>query len=279
MKKQYLVNTSGKVVTQQNQSYLIKATSEAEAQEIAKNSFCTEFESADACVNVSYTKTIKQNWLLFLSYAFMIIAIAIAFCWSGTKEGFLFLPDKKIDIVPSTTSCMFAITIYVAFMVKTKGFKFFENIYDVVSCILLVLLLSTVVELMLTNENLKFLFIPIPFTSAQNILIFGIIFLICGMKLVSVACLLAVCLMGMSNLNMFSDAMGVWGIIYTISTFVGIALYISSDIIIVENMPVFLSAVSKGAKHLQSDAIEAKGSAWRIAKKTKKYIVEEKDHE
>lgn len=263
MKTQYLVHTSGEVSKFHNKAYVIKATSEQEAQEIAKQSFKQEFDCIKFNAEVqSYARTKRAVAACIL----MLIAIVISLFDYNYESKVLFLIPKIVEfsIAPQMTSCIFAIIFYAIYVIRFKGIERTIGTYiDIAFTVISVLLLSSVFQLILGTEDLKlFWFIPLP--NSYTVLVITIIASLFGIKLVSAGCMAFIAITAVSNLSVANEAMECWGVIYVICAFIGILLYLSVEPAILESLPELKNSFSNTFRIVKKDFSEAKNEAKTI---------------
>ena len=182
---EYLVHTSGEVAQFHNKAYVVKASSEQEAQEIAKKNFGKEFN----CVKInaeaqSYTRTRRSIAACIL----MLIAIVIA-CFPF-DPGWWSKP--KTFLRPDMYSCVWAIVFYCVYVIRFKGIqRTVETPIDIIMCLFVVVLLSTFFKMLLHGPEV----FGIEIFSPNKFLIIACFASLLGIKIVSVGCfLLVVCI-------------------------------------------------------------------------------------
>lgn len=250
---QYLVNTSGEVLNRQARAYAIKAHSEEEALEIAKHNFCEEYYSVDENISVlPYRRTYKA----IAAYFFMLIPIALSFI--NWKIGH----DTK-SIMPNYISCLYAILIYSAFVIKFKGIhRTISSWIDIAFCIFNVLILSSFIQTILVTKTINFFWIKQITISTNMILPFVIILSWFGLKIVSVGCMGLVGVFALFNITELSEAMGpIWGTAYVLCAFIGILFYISIEPAFTEVLPHIKKSVRSGLNYVRNDMVEAGNTA------------------
>lgn len=264
---EYLVNTSGEISRTHNKTYVIKANSKKEAQEKAKNKFETEFE----CVNIdaqanTYTRTKRA----LIACALMLIAIIISFCTYSysAKAFFFFSKTETFSIAPQMESCIFAIIFYCAYVIRFKGIeRTLSAVIDIAFCVLTVLLLASVFQLILSNENIKLLGI-LPAVDSYTVIVVAIITSLLGIKVVSAGCMAFVALAALSNLSVASKAMRTWGVVYIMCAFLGILFCLSAEPAVLEALPQIKQSFSKTAKYIKNDFNSAKNQLEEIKNST-----------
>lgn len=255
----YLVHTSGEIVNRQTKAYVVKASSKEEAQEIARNNFCEEFWVADEYI---YTKPYKRNMRMIFAIVFMLIPILLSFV--GWKNG-----HSTISIMPSYISCLYAVLLYAAFIVRFKGIhRAFETWWDVLLCVLIVLLLSSFIQTLLVTKNINVLGMNGISIDTSMVVFIAIILSWCGLKLVSTICMVGVGLLAMFNIMGLSNAMGpIWGPMYVICAFVGVLFYASVEPAIVEALPYIRSSIRSGIGYVKQDVMFAGNTVKNIKEK------------
>lgn len=254
--KQYLVHTSGEVIDRQAKAYVVKAESEEQAQEIAKINFAEEFYVMDECI---YAKPYKRSWKAILSIVFMLIPIGLSLI--GWRVG-----HEAIYIRPNYLSCLYAIFIYAAFVVRFKGIpRAFETKLDIVLCVSVILLLSSFIQTLLVTKNINILGLKEIPIDTKIVILFAIVLSWFGLKLVSAICMMGVGILAIFNIATLSNAMGnLFGPLYIISAFIGIVLYLSIEPAVIEALPYLRKSVNNGIDYLKRDFIEAGRTANNI---------------
>lgn len=259
------MHTRGEVSKFHNKTYVVKAGSEQEAQEIARKSFEREFD----CINISTeTKSYTRTKRAIFACIFMFIAVVISF---GTFESKIFfgLIEKKFYIGPSMRSCIMAIAFYCIYVIRFKGIKrSVGSAFDIVFTILSVLLLSSVFQLILADDVKLFGLIPLP--GSYTVLIITIAASLLGVKLVSAGCMIFIALAAISNIEIAEKAMAVAGVIYVMCSFVGILLYVSVEPAIIEGIPQIKNSFATAFKIAKNDFSDAKNEAKTIIDKIPK---------
>lgn len=246
---QYLVKTKGDVIDKQSKAYIVEASTKEEAQLIAQNSFKEDFYNVTGEV---ITKPYSRNRLAYISFVLMTFAIFLSFI--GWK-----LEHDTILIRPDLTSCIYAVIIYSAFVIRIKGVeRTLGSWIDVVYCLLNILLLASFIKIILFNDELSFLgFFNIPIDSTY-LMIGALVLSWLGLKLVSVICMGLVCILALFNINLLNEAMGsLWGIVYVLCSFFGILIYFRNEPAIYELKQGTKSITSRGMNYIDNDLHEA----------------------
>lgn len=255
---QYLVRTGGEVVCEQDKSYLISARSKEAAQEIAKERFAAEFSLVNKNI---YTQSYDRTFKALIAIALMLVAVIISYQgWEFEKEAPKILAIfgkensiEKLSINPDLDSCLYAAVFYFAFVVRFKGIKdTIASWIDVASCIIVILLLASFINIILSKDLLFGKIKP------ESLLIIGMIFSWLGLKLISVICMALVALLSLTGIDKVSEAMGaVWGPIYILCAFVGFLFYLSTEPALIERFPQFRNSFNQGVRSIKNDFVEA----------------------
>lgn len=267
---EFLVHTSGEVYDIQNKTYVIKASSESQAVEIAKQNFKKEFN----CTQINTeTQSLKRTKRTFAAGILMFVAIVISLFTYTYKDTFLFFSiEREFSFAPSMQSCILAIIFYASYVIRFKGIaRTVATTTDIIFCVLSILLLSSVFELILTTDNLNLLgFIPLP--DSLIILIFTIIFSLLGIKLLSVLCMIFIALTAVSNISIANEAMGFLGVIYILCSFMGLLLYLSIEPTVLEALPKIQKSFSGIFKSVKKDFSDARNEADSIVSNVKNNV-------
>lgn len=263
---EYLVNTSGKVSKFHSKAYVVKANSEQEAQEIAKQNFKKEFD----CIKINTkTQSCTRTKRAIVACILMVTAIIISLFDYPYVDKFLFFFSKteNFSMAPQMTSCILAIIFYAIYIIRFKGIeRTVGSRIDIAFTVISVLLLSSVFQLILGAETLKLLWI-IPLPSSYIVLVITIIASLLGVKLVSAGCMAFIAITAVSNLSVASVAMGFWGVVYVMCAFVGILLYLSVEPAVLESFSQIKESFSKTFNKVKNDFEEAKDEAKTIVDK------------
>lgn len=253
---QYLVYTSGEVLNRYDKAYVIKASSKEKAQEIATKSFTEEFNVTDENI---YVKPYKRTYTAIVAYAFMLIPIILSFI--NWKVG-----HDTVSIRPDYISCLYAVLLYVAFIVRFKGIqRAIGSWIDIVFCFVIVLLLSSFIQTILVTKIFNILWIKEVSINTNMILPIAIILSWLGLKQVSAACMGGIGVLSLFNITALSNAMGsIYGPAYIIGAFMGTLFYLSIEPALIEALPHLKKSVSSGLNYMRNDFVEAGNSAKKL---------------
>ncbi len=253
---QYLVRTSGEVLNSQEKAYVIKASSGEEAQKLAKDRFAEEFCALGECVYVQPSKRTFKAWLAFV---FMLVPILLSFV--GWKVG-----HDTVLIRPDYMSCLYAVLLYGAFVVRFKGvMRTVGSWIDIIFCVLNVLLISSFVQTLLVTKTIKLFWVKDVSINTAILIPVAVLLSWLGLKLVSVLCMAAVGILALVNITTLSSAMGsLYGPVYIICAFLGILLYLAVEPAAMEILPHFRKSVQKGASYMRSDVVQAGKEAGKL---------------
>lgn len=242
---QYLVHTSGQVANRYDKAYVVKASSADEAGEMAKKNFNEDFYVIDENIDVKpYVRTRKA----IVAYVFLLIPILLSFI--NWKEG-----HDTISLCPTYVSCLYAIVLYSAFIIRVKGIqKTVGSWIDIVFCIMNILLFSSFIKVMLA-EKFIMLFGVIKVPIDTNMILLAVILLSwVGLKLLSVVCMGIVIILSVSNLSLLGDAMGsIYGPMYIICAFVGLLLYLNIEPVFFDILSNIGKTAKKGFDYMRKD--------------------------
>lgn len=261
---QYLVHTCGDVVETQEKAYVIQASSEEEANEIAKRNFNEEYCVVNEEV---YTKTSKRTIRSIITFAFLLIPIMLSFI--SWKNG-----HDTISISPDYISCLYAALFYLAFIVRVKGIsKAVGSWIDIVFCVLIIALFSTFVKTILVTKTINLLWVKEISIDTSIVFPIALILTWLGLKVVGMICIAGVSVVALWNIGMLSEAMGyVYGMIYIICTFVGILMYLSVEPAVTGAFPNYKRMLKRGMNDLKNNFVEAGNTVANMANNTDKLL-------
>ena len=260
---QFLVHAGGAVATEQDKTYVVNAPSGTaeEAQQIASEMFAEEFK----CVGEVYTgKVIKRNGTLWL-ILFMTVAILLSFV--GWKNG-----HSTVSIRPDLISMMYAVCIYLAYIVRVKGIlKVLESIREIVVCALVLMLFASFIQILLGTNEFKIFGTTLFSFDSKMLLLIALLLSWLGVKFLSVASLGIVAVCALAKLSIVNEAMGVWGIVYVLSGFIGIILYLKTEPQVVAALPSYRKSLKAQMSCLKNDISEAGREGLEIKNKAGQY--------
>ena len=250
---QYLIYTSGEVLNRYDKAYVIKAPSKEKAQEIARTSFTEEFNVTDENI---YVKPYKRTYKAIVAYAFMLIPIILSFI--NWKVG-----HDTVSMRPDYISCLYAVLIYAAFIVRFKGIqRTIGSWIDIVFCFVIVMLLSSFIQTILVTKTFNILWIKEISINTNMVLPIAIILSWLGLKQVSATCMVGIGVLSLFNITALSNAMGsIYGPAYIIGAFMGTLFYLSIEPALIEALPYFKKSVSSGMNCMRNDFVEVGNSA------------------
>lgn len=258
---QYLVKATGEVIDRQSKAYIVEASSKEEAQLIAKDNFEEDFFNVAGKISA---KSYPRNRLAYLSFALIGFAIFLSIIgWKTGHDTILIRPDLK--------SCLYAVFIYAAFVVRIKGIqRIFDSWIDVVYCVLNILLLSSFIRIVIFNSEVNFLgLFDIPIDSSY-LIFFAVLLSWLGLKLISVLCIGLVCILALGNINVLNEAMdSLWGTAYVLCSFLGILIYLRNEPTIYEIGQNTKRASTVAINYLRKDLSKAKSDVSHLEQQIK----------
>ena len=265
---QYLVNTKGEVTIPKVKAYVVNAKTKQEAQIIASEKFAGEFGVPNEYIN---TNPHKRTYNSIIACGLMLIPVLLAFFdWT--------IGHEKYSIQPNAISCIFAVLIYAAFVVKIKGIhRTIGTVTDIALMATCILLLATCIESLLTYQTFDLVLFDVN-VDTRVILVFAVILSWLGLKLVSVVCMGVIFVFAISNIVKLSEAMGKWGIIFILSAFLGVLFYLSVEPAVVEAGPFYKKVIYTGINRVHGDVMDAGQSAKSIYSKHKDRAEVENDN-
>lgn len=246
---QYLVSTSGDVVKNEQQTYVVTAKNKQEAIENASNMFTSEYNVIDSSIRASKPK-MRTFWGL-LSCVLLAFSVFLTFIkWVDGHASF--------DIRPNLKTGMIAMIFYGIYLVRFKGLNriMHSKWTDVLSAPLTVAALSCIFNTFL-YKNLS---IPIFGSSVDGIqlLVLSLILSAFGFKLVSVIVMTITCFSALVNINLLSSAMGPWGFAFIFCGIVGLLLKASVEPSFYSIFPMILNSTKAISNNYKNDLIEAR---------------------
>ena len=264
---QFLVRVTGDISDSHKKAYIIKSDTEENAQLLAAQCFCNEYNVEGRTVIVEpYRRTNKA----IMAFAFMLVPILLSMI--GWKDG-----HNTINIRPDFISCLYGVLIYAAFIVRFKGIQRTVGSWiDILSVVFSVLLLAAFVKMILVVQNISIFGLTDISIDTNVILFVAIVLSWLGVKIVSVVCMAFVVIFAFVNIIALNNAMGMfYGSLYVICSFVGIMLYLSIEPACIDAKYNFTKAVLKGLNVLGNDITQAKKKAISYTSETARNINEE----
>ena len=145
---QFLIHTKGNALNVCDKAYVVDAPSESEAKEMAVSSFESEFGVfADSITTQLFKRTNKS----IMAYICMLIPILLSLIsWKNGHDTY--------SISPSLVSCIYSVAFYAAFIVRFKGIhRTVGSWIDIVFSVLIILLMSTFIQLILVEKTINLL--------------------------------------------------------------------------------------------------------------------------
>lgn len=249
---QFLIHTKGNALNVCDKSYVVDAPSESEAKEMAVSSFESEFGAfADSITTQLFKRTNKS----IMAYICMLIPILLSLIsWNNGHDTY--------SISPSLVSCIYSVAFYAAFIVRFKGIhRTVGSWIDIVFSVLIILLISTFIQLILVKKTINLFWIAKFTVDAKSIILIAIILSWFGFKLISAICIAGVGILALFNITALSSAMGmIWGPVYVISSFMGIMLYLSVEPVMLETVSLSKKSTMQSINYVKNDFIQAKSS-------------------
>ncbi len=269
----YLIKTEGEVqeVHIRQDAYVIEANSEEEAQEIAIKKFKKNYNSINEEVSLREMGNKHRNAILAI--IFMSIALLISFIPFETERSFLFLIrwTETISLSPELISTLVGTIVYALFVIRFKGIKeTMSSAIDITLCVLSIFLFSSILNLSLLGDEMKlFSIIPIPKQVIYLLLLLGTIFTWMKMKLLGIICIITTTLISVANICVYSEAMGIFGVIYAISAFLGFMYHLSIEPQVLIRLPGIWHSVKKKSANIKEEFVEAGNEIKEVADKIK----------
>lgn len=249
MNKKYIVKTQGKVFDIQDKAYEIVAQNKNEAEAIAKDRFIEEYPVIDQHL---HAKASPISLPTYISIIALIIAILPTFIrWANGHD--------IISLRPSFMSCVYALLLYAGYIVRFKGVvNMFQSWTDLIFCPLLVLLFSSFIQALFTTTTLHFFMWELPIDS-KTLLLLSVALSWLGFRFMSVVCAMLLFILSVGNLFGLDAAMGsIFGPIYVIASFIGLASYMSTEPAFYEGFRFFGKDMIRSSLKFQDDFSYAK---------------------
>lgn len=247
---QYLVKTGGEVKELQGRTYVISAPSEEEACAIAEAKFAEKYSA----VNVSCDKANNRTFRAIIALV-CIVAAELLLSMVQWTDG-----HKQYELYPHLFSTLFAIGFYVAFLFKYKGLDRIaeQRIVDWALDISSIALLASFLEIFIVDKHIPVLsFLGKELlgfdVKTEYIIALAVIMSWIGVKLVSVVCIGVAGFFAIGQFLAINNAMHIWGFVYAILAFVGIALYATVEPAFIEASPAFSKWLLHGVGYLKND--------------------------
>lgn len=256
MKSDYYVKTHGIVLEHKEQDYVIYALNKEEAELQAKQMFGNDYTVINDSVEL---QTKKQNTLLYVISVFcLLVSVILAYVQWSVESSFLWFDRSEIYVIaPNLETTIYAIVFYSAFFVRFKGMEsVFKSVKDIIVAILIILVFASMFTIVLGSQTFLGGIITI---SPRTLIFIGLFLSWGGMKLVSSGCYILFAIFTIENITNVSEAMGtIWGPMYILLAYVGIAIYISSDYSLRNSLSSMLNFSKKAATYVSNDLKAAK---------------------
>ncbi len=263
---EYLVRTTGEVTDRKTKSYVVRASSEQEAQEIAEKNFSEDFLITDQITERAiFADPKKRTSKAVTACVLMLIPIALSCIkWAAGHD--------MISIAPDLISCLYAAILYGAFIVRFKGIsRTISSGTDILLGIVIILLLSSFVNIILVDTTIRIFGIWELPVKTNIILIAALVLSWIGLKVISSICFILVGLFALNNILLLNDAMGtIFGPLYIISSVLGIAFYCSVEPAISESKLHITRSAKSALNYAKKDFTEAGRSVGNTARQINK---------
>ena len=95
------------------------------------------------------------------------------------------------------------------YIVRFKGVKnIFLSIPDIIACVFIVCILASMIQILLQSNEITFLWVFKISIDANSLIIIALLLSFFGIKIVSCICYIFIGILAISNINLFSQAMG-----------------------------------------------------------------------
>ena len=246
---EYLVETKGNVEERISKVYSISAKNKNEAELIARKQFRNEYNSEVFAVEQVNGKT-KNLIVSFILLAFPVFLSLIT--W---RNGI-----TAVKISPDFLSTIYAVFIYGAYFFRFKsnhsygsGIKIRFGIMDGISAALLIALFSSFVQIFLAEITVPFISVKV---NTQYLLIVSIILMYGGMKRISALSFVVIMLIAMIKIATLNTAMGLWGFVYVITSFLGLLIFMMAEPSFIE----FTKNFGRGTTYILKESVKVSGN-------------------
>ena len=246
---EYLVETKGNVEERISKVYSISAKNKNEAELIARKQFRNEYNSEVFVVEQVNGKT-KNLIVSFILLAFPVFLSLIT--W---RNGI-----TAVKISPDFLSTIYAVFIYGAYFFRFKsnhsyesGIKIGFGMMDGISAVLLIALFSSFVQIFLAEITVPFISVKV---NTQYLLIVSIILMYGGMKRISALSFVIIMLVAMIKIATLNTAMGLWGFVYVITSFLGLLIFMMAEPSFIE----FTKNFGRGTTYILKESVKVSGN-------------------
>jgi hypothetical protein len=206
--------------------YYIRAENQNTADEQALKIFRRDYPDA---INVHASKTKVRN-----SPAIICLAIACVISLIPWNVG-----GAVFSLAPSMVSTLVAVGLYSAVIIRLKGLQnSFNGVSEIILSLLTILFCSSFINYFCGDVNIQIFWFKI-FISGKIILTFAILISWIGMASIAGIVWIALFVLAATRFLLGDAAMGIWGIVYVLSAFLGIILQLK------QQSPDFLNSLSR----------------------------------
>lgn len=166
-----------------------------------------------------------------------------------------YINHTAMSMSPSMLAIIYGIILYSSFIVRFKGVKnIFLSIPDIIACVFIVCILASMIQILLQSNEITFLWVFKISIDANSLIIIALLLSFFGIKIVSCICYIFIGILAISNINLFSQAMGnLWGMVYLLTAYIGIMMYIACDPVLEMIWPTLINAVSGTLNYAKRD--------------------------
>lgn len=255
--KKYTVQMAGRALKQVavSQTYLIKAENESEAIEYGRRQFSENYNVGSNNVKIEFILS-NGDFIKRLIFAITCFSIAITLSSIPWFDGKANIP---VTIYPTLKTLVYSLFFVGGTYFRIKDFKDFNKHFFVNLLLLLmnILLFATFISIFLKPHFLNIFGVEILNIQSDYILFFAIILSWGGVKSVSLICYFIIAFLSLTNFSIISDAMGVPGIFYFISSVSFIIANLSIDPEMQRALPFISNTIDKSIDYFKYETRES----------------------
>lgn len=246
---QYLVHTSGNVVRNEKQTYVVTGKNKEEAIEKATDMFAAEHDVIDATVKTS-TPKLRAIWSLLSSGLMLFAAFLSILIWTKGHE--------QYSIRPDLVSGIYALLFYAVYLIRFKGLGTIINSKwtDIISAPLTVFIIAALFKTLISRD------VTIPIINktipGDVAMLFAIFLSAVGFKLISVLVMLATAIMTLFEITKLSAAMNINGFIFVFCAVFGLLIKAGIEPAFYNMIPAVYSSTRMLGRSFKSDLLEAR---------------------
>jgi hypothetical protein len=237
--------------------YHLPAENREQAITAAMEKFGADYQNL-----IEVKAAIKHKEFIIVSIVCLVVACFLSFILWYLPDGSM-LSINPISLIPF----LFSIVIYYGAFIRGKGFlkrlknAFLNGVLEAIGSIFIIAFIASFVRL-LSDGNIQVFSLKIPLWGrfsfdlpimGMHLLIFGAMFSLLGIAIVAKIIWIAIFLLVVFRLRPADSAMGIWGMVYIFSGFLGIVLHLLNNTFL---QTLNLGFISGDGKERKVDTIE-----------------------